>query len=986
MDENYQTAYQKLNAAQKKAVDTIDGPVLVTAGPGTGKTQVLTLRIANILQQTDTNPENILALTFTDAAAANMRDRLASHIGSSAYRVRIQTFHAFCQDLIDTHPHYFHFDSSARPLTDVERLDIVRTLLESFPFQHIRTPGSPHHWISPLIQAISIIKREGLSVQAFADAVQQEEKSLEEIRDTLKKTALAKATDSLARQKEIAIFYDQYSKALEKRHRFDFEDMIIDTIGALQAHPTFLQQVQEQIHYMLIDEYQDTNGAQNTLAFLLAHYWGEAANIFVVGDPNQTIYRFQGATLENVVQFHARFPNATHIIFETGYRCPQSVYTAAAACLTSEETPLQSATVSSERVCITQTKDETAQYVALAKEIMLQHSSGTPYGEIALLIKKHSQSAPLAKVLAQFCIPYSVIGKSNILESTWIQRILSLLKLIDTLSQKKEAIHIFHVLSQDWMQVDYTLLMQLSRQAGEKGSLGIYDIVRSHEKTTMDSKMMRIAAILDTFDELSIKKETERLDAFLQHVLDKFSIIPWCMTNENAEQSIAELSTLLAYAQQLQQESDQYSLGDFLAHLEIMQAESLPLPLRNQKSDRTNVSILTVHGAKGMEWDMVCIPNCIDGVWGNARPPFSFTLPSTMLLHTQEHHTDDDDRRLFYVALTRAKKRLHLFYPTVSNDSQKEKALVRSQYLYDIPSSCYTFVDTSSQQLTLKDQVQLLQPVVWKTDQREWVKKIVHNIPLSATLLNEYLRSPKLFFSRHVIRLPSAPTGAVLYGTAVHKALEFHYRHYTKTKSHPSHDQTIDIFTHTLHKEFLLPADFSRWHTEGTKTITSYLQKATQELPRVMAVEEVFGKQTPLSIHSVPLKGKIDRIDFDAAEHSVVIDYKTGSQKTTNEIEGLVNTKDYSERELSLPESIRGPFKRQLLFYKLLLDLDPRYSQHKNTTGVFDFVTPKDGKHVRRVFTLDDADVDSLITLIQQVYSEIQNLQFLDNLELKSVQ
>lgn len=340
----FENAFSRLNPAQRQAVELVEGPVMVIAGPGTGKTQVLTVRIAQILKTTDTSPSSILALTFTESAALNMRQRLLQFIGEAAYRVRIETFHAFCDDVIRTHPEYFSVRLDSQPLGDIEKFQIMEELLDTLPLSAVRTVGSPYHYLSSIQKKISDLKREGVTPAKYAALVEAEQELFAQEKDGLKKTALTKREKELAKMAELGVLFDAYQQQLLQRRRYDYDDMIRFVVEAFQAHEELLAEYQEKFLYFMVDEYQDTNASQNNVVRLLASYWGQQANVCVVGDPHQSIYRFQGASLENTLTFLDYYPQATVIFLDKGYRCPQPIYTAAAAVIANNPSMKDAAT------------------------------------------------------------------------------------------------------------------------------------------------------------------------------------------------------------------------------------------------------------------------------------------------------------------------------------------------------------------------------------------------------------------------------------------------------------------------------------------------------------------------------------------------------------------------------------------------------------------------------------------------------------------
>ena len=309
----FEEIYVALNAQQKLAVDTIDGPVMVIAGPGTGKTQILGARIGKILIETDTPPENILCLTYTDAGAIAMRKRLAGFIGASAYKVNISTFHSFCNDIIQDNLSLFD-KPSLDPISELEKIELLKKLIDKFdknnPLKRYR--GDVYYEMSNLSRLFSTMKKEGwtsdyliLQIDRYINDIPTRNEFIYQRRykqfeaGDLKQGLVDAEIEKMEKLKAAVIAFDVYQQLMKDLSRYDFDDMINWVITAFKENKNFLIQYQEKYLYILVDEYQDTSGTQNELIELLVNFW-EQPNLFVVGDDDQSIFRFQGANVENM--------------------------------------------------------------------------------------------------------------------------------------------------------------------------------------------------------------------------------------------------------------------------------------------------------------------------------------------------------------------------------------------------------------------------------------------------------------------------------------------------------------------------------------------------------------------------------------------------------------------------------------------------------------------------------------------------------------
>src|SRR5436190_3476881 len=339
LETKFRDEYERLNEMQRLAVDTIEGPVMVIAGPGTGKTQILASRVGKILLDTDAQPENILCLTYTDAGVVAMRKRLLQFIGSDAYKVNIYTFHAFCNDVIQENLSLFE-KTALDPISDLERIELFKELIDSFPKNHPlkRYRGDVYFEINNLQQLFSAMRREGWTPISINEKIDEYITSLT-IRDEfvykrkfkefnagdLKKDKIEEEKEKKEKLRAAVNEFDRFQQMMRKRNRYDFDDMINWVIKAFEENKNLLAGYQEKFLYILADEFQDTSGTQNRIIELLINYW-DRPNVFVVGDDDQSIYRFQGANVENMLTFANTYKtDLLKVVLVDNYRSTQSI-------------------------------------------------------------------------------------------------------------------------------------------------------------------------------------------------------------------------------------------------------------------------------------------------------------------------------------------------------------------------------------------------------------------------------------------------------------------------------------------------------------------------------------------------------------------------------------------------------------------------------------------------------------------------------------
>src|SRR3989304_4452521 len=317
-NEVFEERYRKLNEFQKKAVDTSEGPVMVVAGPGTGKTEILSLRVANILRKTETLPNKILCLTFTDSASVNMRKRLSGLIGRDAFRVSINTFHSFGVEVINNHPEFFYGGINFSPASDLAQIEILEGIFSELPHNNPlrkEVPDAGYAYLWQVQNAIGYIKKAGLTPEEFAQILEHNKRLLEYINTVLK--------DSLYLEKQFALseIYREYQKRIRSNLYYDFDDMIIETIQSIENNKTLRYELQDRYEYILVDEFQDTNDAQMRLLRLITNpdERGKEPNIMVVGDDDQAVYKFQGAEISNILDFTKIYPDPVIVTITDNY-------------------------------------------------------------------------------------------------------------------------------------------------------------------------------------------------------------------------------------------------------------------------------------------------------------------------------------------------------------------------------------------------------------------------------------------------------------------------------------------------------------------------------------------------------------------------------------------------------------------------------------------------------------------------------------------
>lgn len=982
-------AYKELNPSQKQAVDTLEGPVMVVAGPGTGKTQILSLRIANILKTTDTDPGSILALTFTESGVKSMRSRLFSLIGTPAYYVRMHTFHGFCSDLIRQYPEYFTLNPDLQPLSDLDRFNLIQQILDQHPFDYIKPANSPYYYAHALLSGIHNLKHEGITPADYQSILASWEKdtvALEASSPRGSKTKIAALKKDLGKNRELLEVYIFYQQALLNLGRIDFEDMINFTLKALSDHPDLLITLQEQFQYFLVDEYQDTNSAQNRVVDLLASYWGDQANVFVVGDSNQSIFRFQGASLENILQFTDRYKNARLITLTDNYRSPQDILDAAAAVVKNNRTrldtvlkmdlpALKSHQPKAALVRLAQFTSDVAEDYFIVTSIKKLLAKGVTPGDIAVIFRQNRDADRLISLLEKYNIPVKYQGNTSILADPHLIQLLTLLTSISRLSSSTENVDFFTLLNYPFFNLDPLDILKLTRAASQN-KLNPADLLLADppDLSAIISDPAPFKKLLSDLSRWSKDSLSKTLPDFLYQLVLEAGFLTYLESHPSASVKLNRLHTFISFASACYQQDPSLSLSSFLSQLDLLVKHNLPLNEAEITADQNAVVFTTAHKSKGMEWSYCFLYQCIDGKWGNVTNRELIKLaPGILKFQSLDNlEKNEDERRLFYVALTRAKSEVTVTSSAKYFQSSRSRDAFPSLFVSEIPASLAKVVNPAPYEAKLKsDLTSLFPPPVAASpsdNEAAFLRSLLSdNFHLSASALNTYLQCPYRFKLQYLIRVPLEEHPTLHFGSAVHKALELFYRAYLNSGTCPPEDDLLSFFDRDLSARPLSPAEKATRLKHGRRLLQAYYRLNKDCLAPPLFLEKWFGgRYRRLLLDDISLQGKVDRIDLIDPRKKLIrlIDYKTGQLKTLGQIEG--STKDSD-----------GSNKRQLVFYKLLADLDPHFDYTVAEIQLDYVEAPLEiGRFHRHTIAVTPAEVNSLKQEIRRVMKDITALKF----------
>jgi len=1000
----YTEEYNKLNQEQRIAVDTIEGPVIVNAGPGTGKTQILATRIGNILSQTDTNPNNILCLTYTDNGSIEMRGRLLKIIGTAAYNIRIHTFHSFCNEVIQDNLSYFG-KLNLEPISDIEEINLFNKLVDSIekdnPLKRFR--GDVYYEVPRLKLLFSLMKKEAWTVAYLSERIDTYLETLPTKEGFFYKRKYREFNGGDANPNKIAIetekmemlraavnLYPRYSKMMAEISRYTFDDMILWVLDAFAKNTNMLLDYQEKFLYVLVDEFQDTSRSQNLLLQHLINYW-DVPNIFVVGDADQSIFSFQDANVENIIEFEKKYTDSiTKIDLINNYRSTQVILDTAHALIThnnlrtvsNEESlaasnaALQNSTAVPVIVEYPNTTHE-AMHIALQIEQLI--GNGISGKEIAIIYRNHSQVEQVIEILEAKQIAVNTRKKVDLLQLPFIQNIIMLLTWIDkenTIPYSADDL-LFKILHFNFFSVKPSDIAKLSMSVNEKNvgrKEDRYYIRRKLEElaiqagdlfTQPDNSMKEVSNVLE-----SLIKEAN--NTTVQHLVEKLiqkaGILNFVMQSQEKPWLMQCLNSFFNFVKDASKRNPEITLHDLLNTISLMQNNRLAIPLYKVTASDEGVNLITAHSSKGSEYAHVFVVGCTDKVWddnnkGNSR---NYSYPDNLLSNHNTASDLEESRRLFYVAITRAKTNLHISYAV---KDKNDKPQVKSTFVTEILEGMkWQAVKSSVSDEQLIDYLALqfaetAQPEIELVEEN-YINQILKRYSLSVTHLSNYLYCPLKFYYQNLIKVPAAKNENMMFGSSVHFALQ---RLFEKMKENnnvfPSKEDLLNDFNWYMQKnrDAFTQEEFTRRTIYGEKILPAYYDTHIEHWNKIVLIERNIRN---VAVNEIPLNGKLDKLEFTGKQVNVV-DYKTG--KYENAKKKLFGP---SEKD---PNG--GDYWRQAVFYKILMDND-KTNDWQNTSTAFEFVEPVDNEYKVEKITITPEDITTVKEQIKDTWQKIQAREF----------
>lgn len=1078
----YSESYQSLNPEQRRAVDAIDGPVLVIAGPGTGKTQLLSTRVATILNKTDVGANNILCLTFTDNAARNMRERLETMIGQAAYHVSIHTFHSFGNDIIGQFPDYFTKRQLLQQVDELGSYELLHNIFDTLSYDNPLSikAGEEYVMLKDTLTTIGWLKQNALSPDEFLEIIRANEIFMISVAGTLAKTFADKISPSLLSEyikladvlhsqeeshlpglfpnygviaagellhaiettdpggryaKDITVWRNRWCekdssgnhvfkdsgrnitklRAVTEVYRFllermseeglfDFDDMIMETVHALEENDDLRLTLQERYQYVLVDEFQDTNKAQLRMLNALGNnpiHEGKP-NIMAVGDDDQAIYAFQGAEASNMSIFRDMY-SPLIVTLTKNYRSNNTILEASRVVAEQISDRLDSLIPTINKTLEAQNQpqkvidavtqpvfsSELAQYDWIAEQIRTLADNGIAPQNIAVLAPRHRYLERLMPYLATQNIPVAYERRENLLDAPIIKQLLTMSRLVIAIHKNQQHVVdelLSEILGYEFWQHDTAELIHLG--------IAAYNTHQHWLEVIPKQKNTKFTNVCNWFMELSKLYPLEPLEYMLDELIGKpleksgftSPLRDYYFNIEKYENDTDSYLTLLGQLSTLRQRLRSWKpyktihLDDFVKFAELHEKAHLKIVDTNPHTQTTNaVQVMTVYKSKGLEFDHVFMINVQDEIWGptsrsanhRIRLPINVPIKATS-------DSDNDKLRLLFVALTRARHAVHISSYTHSLENKLTPGLSfiggNSEVNEVSPHFKATAIDrpatTKAVEILGTDWAYRFRQII--ADRPSLFEPILGTYKLSVTHLNNFIdvtkNGPEYFLIHNLLRFPEAPTPAAAYGDVIHKTLQWAYSELRLSSKLPKQAAVDNYFSDLLRRKHLRASDFTRLELRGKSALERYFKERSKNMNTKDLIERGFNNEGVV-IEEARLSGKIDKLRFLDTGNVEVVDFKTG--KPTTSWQGK---DDYEKIKLH-------KYRQQLMFYKLLVEHSASYAKKLTvTSGSLEFIEPDE--HNKLIDNLsmnfDEQDLTQFVKLVTSVWVHIQSLNFPD--------
>jgi len=941
-----------LNDKQKEAVTHDRGPLLIIAGAGTGKTTVITTKIAYLILEKNISPEEILALTFTDKAAGEMEERVDRLLPLGYHDLWISTFHAFAERILHEHGLEIGLPNDFKLLNATEQWLSVRRNLDLFNLDYYRPLGNPTKFIHALLKLFSRAKDECISPEQYLEYAQNlklDSDSAEFVRDALSEEEIKKlskkklkelAAEGIKKQLEIADAYHTYQRLLLENNALDFGDLINYTLKLFQTRKNLLLKYQQQFKYILVDEFQDTNYAQYELVKLLSGPPAGGQNLTVVGDDDQAIYKFRGASVSNILQFKDDFPKCREIFLVDNYRSAQPILDLAYKFIQRNNPDRLEIKLAGDKKLSKklishverhseilhlhgQTLDDEAELVISKIVSLYNKDKDNNWSDFAILVRANASSDDFCRALEAAKVPYIFLAASGLYRKSIILDILSWLRCLD---DYHESAAFYRVLNLPIWHISERDIVNLNYWANRKG-LSLYESAReanlfNNISAETKKKLQGILSLMA--DQAALARTGKKPTEIITDFLNRSGYLKY-LTNEDFAASREQLDYLNQFYKKLaafEQENVGHTLKDLLElwELEREAGDEGALSFNWEEAGPDAVKIMTVHGAKGLEFKYVFIANLVDKKFPSTGKSDPIELPDKLIkeiIPEGDAHLEEE-RRLFYVAVTRAKSGLYFSSAEDYGGVRKKKL---SRFLAELAEDGFVLgvKPTVVSRPLLGGAATSARP---SQAEREYLKPSASQ-NFSFTQLRDYERCPYQYRFAHVLHIPAAGKAVFSFGKTMHGVMQKFFLLARLRSSSGQKDlfggeaKSGEIIFDEL-RDIYVESFIDDWYPDK-KTKDAYFDQGLKSLKNFFDLwqkckslaEQLEYRFTFKLSSDCSIRGAIDRIDRVSGGVKL-IDYKTGRAKERLSGEDKEQLLLY---QIAAQEVLKEPVKELVFYY-----------------------------------------------------------------------
>ena len=850
----------QLNSQQQEAVKHTNGPLIVIAGAGTGKTTVITQRIKFLIKHKNVDPSRIFATTFTNKAAQEMLDRLDEVMPLGYQEPWIGTFHQVCDRLLRQEGLEIGIDPHFKLMTPSDQWSLLKNNMSKLQLDYYRPLGNPTKHINAMI--------------SFFSRMQDECISIEQANTYANKLASKNQPDQNSeadRIRELVRAYQNYQQLKYDQSVMDFADLIEKVQLILDTRPNITTKYRKQFKYVLVDEFQDTNAAQYKLIKTLCPSQA-SPNLAVVGDDDQSIYRFRGSSVSNILNFMDVYSNAKKVVLTKNYRSTQTILDSAYKTIKNNNPDRLETKIAINKKLITTKKEKGITQIrqfntyldeiewTITKIIKLHTKDQIKLEQIAILSRSNSQLEEYIPYLKKAQIPYQLVASRGLFDQPEIKQLISFIKWI---ADPHDAANVYYLSQTQLVPISATSMFQALKQAKEQ-SISLWDALIQLETSQVKESM----ALLTQYQQIAHKNKPSII---IYKIIEQKEILKKLLEPNSIQEQLAvqNINLFFQLITQYEKEHPQTTIIELLAQLERW-FESEVNPAQAMIEDAGAVQLMTIHASKGLEFQTVFIGGCIVGRFPSRNRKEAIQIPDELITHLHTPVGDahiQEERRLFYVALTRAKKNLFLTYAKKYGGVRERK-----------PSG---FLQETEIEHLHEDKL-----IDQKPEQK--TKIIIDHAPITPEIrhasysqIDTFKTCPLKYKYRYLLKIPAQPHHALSFGQTIHNVLHQFHKNSMGRREHLSLEDLLALYQHHfIHAGYESVDHKNERYEKGKEYLKNYFQTHTKIFGTPIKLEESFS----LKISGTTIIGKIDRIDKTAGGYEL-IDYKTGSTKDQKKVD-----------------------------------------------------------------------------------------------------